>query len=354
MKFKLTYPLLTLGLAAIVGVATASPTNALSAPTAGGDPALTAAAQAQFGSQYRNLSVAKIDANTGTIKYANFGATNASEYEIGSVSKTMVGLLMADAISRGEVTENTTVGSKLPIASNLAQSTLTLRELATHRSGLPSLPGTIDMQLQTLQYQFGGANLVPFTLDQFIRQARQVTPKDRGVYKYSNMAVALEGHMLAKGANTNFKTLTQNRLLTPLGLTQTRFLTATSDVTSATKRGVNASGSTMQPFAGEGYAPAATARSTVNDMAKYALKVMKSQVPGIGALTPRVTAAPGQQVGYNWFTDSQGRKWHNGLTGGFASMLMLNPATGKGIVVLSDKAVIVDNGAIALLENPAL
>lgn len=354
MKVNLSYPLLTLGIAAVVGLVAAPPTNALSAPTAGGDPALTAAAQAQFGTQYRNLSVAKIDANTGTIKYANFGSTNASEYEIGSVSKTMVGLLMADAITRGEVTEGTTVGSKLPISTSLTQSTLTLRELATHRSGLPSLPGTIDMQLQTLNYQLFGANLVPFSLDQFIRQARQVPPKDRGVYKYSNMAVALEGHMLAKAANTNFKAYMQNRLLTPLGLTQTRFLTSTGEVTSATSRGVNSGGSTMQPFAGEGYAPSATARSTVNDMAKYALKVMKSQVPGTSALTPRVTAAPGQQVGYNWFIDSQGRQWHNGLTGGFASMLMLNPATGKGIVVLSDKAVIVDNGAIALLENPAL
>lgn len=56
---------------------------------------------------------------------------------------------------------------------------------------------------------------------------------------------------------------------------------------------------------------------------------------------------------YNWFIDSNGRRWYNKLTGGFAAMLMHDPNTGKSIVVLSNKAVIVDNGAIALLENPA-
>jgi CubicO group peptidase (beta-lactamase class C family) len=354
MKIKLTYPILTLSFAVVVGVALAPPTHALSAPSAGNDAALQAAVQAQFGSQYNNLSVAKIDANAGTVKYANFGASNSSEYEIGSVSKTMVGLMMADAISRGEVTENTTVGSKLPIASNLAPSSLTLRELATHRSGLPSLPSTYDMQIQVFYYQTLGGNLVPFTLNQMLTQTRSTSVTNRGTYKYSNLGASLEGHMLATAANTNFKSLMQDRLLTPLGLTQTRFLSATGDVTSATTRGKNANNSTMAPFAGEGYAPAATARSTVGDMAKYALKVMKGEVPGVSALTPRVSAAPGQQVGYNWFIDSNGRQWHNGLTGGFASMFMLNPNTGKGIVVLSNKAVIVDNGAIALLENPAI
>lgn len=353
-RLHIVLPVLILAVAAVAWTAMTPSALTLAPPSAGSDPALAQAVQTQFGSKYKNLSVAKIDATTGTIKYANFGATNTTEYEIGSVSKTFVGLLMADSISRGEVTENSTVASLLPIATNRQSAQLTLAELASHRSGLPSLPSTLDMQWQVLRYQLFGTNLVPFSLNQLLSQTRVTSVKDRGVYKYSNMAVALEGHMLASAAHTNYKTLLQNRLLTPLGMTNTRILAAPSDVTAATTRGTNANGRVMQPYAGEGYAPPATARSTIGDMAGYVLKVMKNQAPGMSALTPRWSAASGQRVGYNWFTDSKNRSWHNGLTGGFASMMMFDKATGKGIVVLSNTAVIVDNGAIALLENPAI
>lgn len=353
MRRKFSLPLVTLGLATIVGIATAPASSALSAPTSG-DPALISAAQTQYGSQYKNMSIALVDTKTNTVKYANFGANNTSEYEIGSISKTFVGLLMADAIARGEVTENTPLSQFLPLSATSAQGKLTLAELASHRSGLPSLPSTYDMNIQKAGYQYLGQNLVPFTLSQMLTQTRSTSPVDRGVYKYSNLGASLEGHALAGAAGTNFKTLLQNRMLTPLGLSTTRVLTSTSDVTAQTTRGTSPSGMTMAPFAGEGYAPAATMRSTVSDMAKYATSVLNDQAPGMSATTPRWDAAPGQKVGYNWFIDSKGRVWHNGLTGGFASMLKVDKATGKAIVVLSNRAVVVDSGADALLENPAL
>lgn len=354
MKIRFIYPLVTLSVAAIVGVATTSSAHALSAPTSG-DPALIQAAQAQFGSQYKGLSVAKIDTNSGTIKYANFGATNNSEYEIGSVSKTFVGLLLADSISRGEVTEQTKLYQKLPISSFYPSAQLTLAELASHRSGLPSMPSTPGMAVAALNYQLTGANLVPFSRNDLLTQTRMTFYlPNRGSYQYSNMGASLEGHAIATAAGTNYKTLLQNRALNPMQLTSTRILFSPNDITASTSRGTRSDGMLMQPYAGEGYAPAATMRSTIADMGKYAMSVMRNEAPGMSALTPRWSAAPGQQVGYNWFIDSKGRAWHNGLTGGSATMFMLDKTTGKGIVVLSNTAVIVDNGAIALLENPNL
>jgi CubicO group peptidase (beta-lactamase class C family) len=198
--------------------------------------------------------------------------------------------------------------------------------------------------------------LVPFTRSQLLSQTRLTFfLPTRGSYQYSNMGGSLEGHAIAAAAGTNYKALLQNRILTPLQLAHTRILYSPNDITAATSRGTRSSdGKVMEPYAGEGYAPSATMRSTITDMSSYALKVMNNQAPGVSALTPRWAAAPGQKVGYNWFTDSEGRAWHNGKTGGFTSMLMLDKATGKGIVVLSNTDVIVDNGAIALLENPAL
>ena len=354
-KLHIVLPVLILAITAVVWSAMTPSALTLAPPAPGSDLALAQAAQAQFGSKYKNLSVAKIDANTGMVKYANFGATNTTEYEIGSISKTFVGLLMADAINRGEVTEDTKLYQKLPISSFYPSAQLTLAELASHRSGLPSVPSTPDMLVAAANYQLTGANLFPFTRSQLLNQTRLTFfLPTRGSYQYSNMGASLEGHAIAAAAGTNYKTLLQNRILTPLQLAHTRILFSPDDITASTTRGTRSDGKVMQPYAGEGYAPAATMRSTIGDMASYALKVMKNQAPGMSALTPRWPAAPGQQVGYNWFTDSKGRAWHNGKTGGFTSMLMLDKVTGKGIVVLSNTDVIVDNGAISLLENPGV
>ena len=354
MRTKVILPLLSIGVATIVGLANAPASHALAAPTSG-NAGLITAAQAQYGAKQKSMSIALIDTKKGTVKYANFGATTATEYEIGSISKTFVGMLMADSITRKEVSESTTLSTLLPLNATSPSGKITLAELASHRSGLPTMPSTPGMIAQSLQYQFFGANLVPFTQSQLLTQTRATTklPK-KGAYQYSNMGGSLEGHALAAAAKTNYKTLLQNRMLTPLGLNSTRILSSTADVTAQTTRGYSSAGKKMAPFAGEGYAPAASMRSTVGDMAKYAYSVARNQAPGSSSTIARWSAAPGQQVGYNWFIDSKGRVWHNGKTGGFASMLKIDRASGRAIVVLSNTAVVVDAGADALLENTAL
>lgn len=354
MRTKLLLPLLSLGAATVIGIASGPTSYALAAPTSG-DPNLIKAAQTQYGTKQKTMSIALVDTNKGTVKYAHFGATPTTEYEIGSISKTFVGMLLADSITRKEVNESTTLSTLLPLNATAPTGQITLAELASHRSGLPTMPSTPGMIAQSLKYQFLGANLVPFTQSQLLTQTRATTklPK-KGTYQYSNMGGSLEGHALAAAAKTNYKTLLQNRMLTPLGLSNTRILSATTDVTPQTTRGYSSGGKLMAPFAGEGYAPSASMRSTIGDMAKYAYSVARDQAPGSSSTTPRLSAAPGQQVGYNWFIDSKGRVWHNGKTGGFASMLKIDRASGRAIVVLSNTAVVVDAGADALLENTSL
>ena len=353
MRTKVILPLLSIGVATIVGLANAPTSHALAAPTSG-NADLIKAAQAQYGTKQKSMSIALVDTKKGTVKYANFGATTTTEYEIGSISKTFVGMLMADSITRKEVSESTTLSTLLPLNATTPSGKITLAQLASHRSGLPTMPTTSDVAVQSLKYQFLGANLVPFTQNQLLTQTRATKPAQAGTYRYSNMGGSLEGHALAAAAKTNYKTLLQNRMLTPLGLNGTRILSSTADVTAQTTRGYSSGGMKMAPFAGEGYAPAASMRSTVGDMAKYAYSVARNQAPGSSSTLPRWSAAPGQQVGYNWFIDSKGRVWHNGKTGGFASMLKIDRTTGRAIVVLSNTAVVVDAGADALLENTAL
>ena len=67
-----------------------------------GDAELAARARPLLPGALDRVSIAVVDGSTTT--YANFGADENTEYEIGSITKTFTGLLLADAIERGEVT----------------------------------------------------------------------------------------------------------------------------------------------------------------------------------------------------------------------------------------------------------
>ncbi len=69
----------------------------------------------------------------------------ATIFEIGSVSKTFTGLLLADAVVREEVLLESTLGDilgRLSLSRSAAE--ITLGQLATHTSGLPRLPSDIQ------------------------------------------------------------------------------------------------------------------------------------------------------------------------------------------------------------------
>jgi CubicO group peptidase (beta-lactamase class C family) len=64
--------------------------------------------------------------------------TDASVFQIGSVTKVVTALLLADAVARGELTLDTPLAHCLPGAR--VPSPITLEQLATHTAGLPRLP----------------------------------------------------------------------------------------------------------------------------------------------------------------------------------------------------------------------
>src|SRR5262245_50611281 len=64
-------------------------------------------------------------------------------FEIGSVTKTMTAGLLAEFIARGEVALNDPVAKLLPAGTSVASFNgrqITIGEIITHTSGLPSIP----------------------------------------------------------------------------------------------------------------------------------------------------------------------------------------------------------------------
>ncbi|WP_103030155.1 serine hydrolase domain-containing protein, partial [Salinibacter altiplanensis] len=188
-------------------------------------------------------------------------------FEIGSVTKTFTGLLLADAIARSPVDPSTPVAALLPDSVALAPSdstTMTLKHLATHRSGLPRLPANLNPAVRPGDpYAAYDAQALHAFLDGY------VPPRPPGVqYEYSNLGVGLLGHLLARRADTTYAALVRQRITGPLGLSDTR-AALSKEQRRRFAQGHNRAGAPTSPWHFEALAGAGALRSSAADMLVY-------------------------------------------------------------------------------------
>lgn len=87
------------------------------------------------------MAVAIVDQSQ--TRFAGIGAHEHAAFEIGSVTKGMNGILLADAVARREVRLDQPVGDLLPLGDSPIGK-VTLEELATQHSGLPRTAGGLQ------------------------------------------------------------------------------------------------------------------------------------------------------------------------------------------------------------------
>jgi CubicO group peptidase (beta-lactamase class C family) len=317
-----------------------------------GDTALADRVRAANDGRGHRLAVALVDLGDQAkpVRYAGFAADQDARFETGSVSKGLTGLLLADAVRRGEVRLDQQVGDVLPDVRGTDVGSVTLEDLATHHSGLPRLPtGPLLIARSAVALARGG-NLYPFGRDDLIEQARSAGTDDRGEAVYSNLGAAVLGHALAARAGTSYPQLRTERVLAPLGMTST---TVAVDDGTAAPPGLASSGREQDPWIGQGYGPAGGVVSTTGDLARLVTALLNGT--GAEALKPRRDFDENERIGLHWFTSplpgtDRTMVWHNGGTGGYSAFVGLDPAKRRGIVVLSDTATAVDDLGTELLE----
>ncbi|MFC7376173.1 serine hydrolase domain-containing protein [Brachybacterium sp. GCM10030268] len=348
---------LAAGIPAVAGVlaitALSGPRPArLGEPT--GDEQVTAALQPHL-SGHRRVAIAYLD-GSGTTRFGGFGAEATDEFEVGSVTKTFTGALLASAVERGEVTVQSTVADVLgDEAEGSAIADVTLAELATHTSGIPSLAPS------WWTGRFTGTLLRqdPYPArdgDEVIADALGITPNGRGSYAYSNLGVALQGQLLARAAGTDYATLLGDRILEPLSLASTYAPITPEGLRDTATRGHTSAGLPNAAWTMHGVAPAGGIRSTAEDLALYLTGMIEGTAPGASAATEVLfTESQSSETSMNWFHEDVGTgqlmTWHNGMTGGFAAFTGWDPSTGRGIVLLTDTARSLDDVAVAVLTG---
>jgi CubicO group peptidase (beta-lactamase class C family) len=264
-------------------------------------------------------------------------------FEIGSVTKVFTSLLLADAVQRGEVALNDPVSKYLPKGTKVPEhggKPITLVDLATHTSGLPSLPSNLRPKDPGNPY----ADYTVAQLYEFL--ASYPLPRDPGAaYDYSNLGAGLLGHALARRAGMDYDTLVRTRITGPLSMNSTSIALSDS-MRQRLAKGHDVQRERTPNWDFPTLAGAGALRSTANDLLNFlAANLGQKPTPLSPAMasmlvTRRPTPNPRMKVALAWHIVSadDGRElvWHNGGTGGYRSFLAFDPKNHSGVVVLSN------------------
>jgi CubicO group peptidase (beta-lactamase class C family) len=304
-----------------------------------------------LGNRHRVVAAAVVTPAATSV--ASLGAPPDADFEIGSVSKGITGLLYVDALARGEIAPTTTLGDLLPLGTAPAAA-VTLASISTHRSGLPRLPPSFGVARRTLALWSRGTNPYGERVDQLLEQAREVKlgkPRPR----YSNLGYELLGHAIARAAGMSYADLFRQRIAEPLELNGS-YLPATPDELRPTAlRGTSRSGRPREPWTGEAIGPAGGIRAPIGDLARLTAALLAGTAPGITALDPVTTlGGRGVRIGAAWITMHYKERtitWHNGGTGGFRSWLGLDRAAASGAAIVTACERSVDRAGFNLLDQ---
>lgn len=284
-------------------------------------------------------------------KFAAYGTGPRAIYEIGSITKGLTGILLADMVIAGEVALTDRLEALLPDGAGYPEAVrnVTLEQLATHASGLPRLPGNLAFGMKDPANPY--ANYDAKALQAFLYG--YVPPPGRTAItpEYSNLGFGLLGYVLALKAAMPYEALLKARVLEPLGMHDST-ITFSADQKARVAPG-HAKGAAVSNWDLDALAGAGAVRSSAEDMSKLLAALMRPPGSRIGravelALAPRGDLGAAK-IGLGWITTTppNGRTftWHNGGTGGYRSFIGFTADRKAGIVVLTNGS---DQGPDAL------
>ena len=289
--------------------------------------------------------------NNGQSTFYGYGETTKGNghlpdehtiFEIGSITKTFTGTLLACAVTDEKLSLNDPVNKYFPdsIPSLEYQGTpVTLVTLSNHTSGLPRMPSNLRSSDEAIAFtNYDNSDLYSFY------KSFKLSRKPGEKLEYSNLAVGTLGVILERVYKTTYDSLVVKLICDPLNMSDTR-LTIPAGDSLRFAQGYSFDGKAVSAWNLKAFAGAGGIRSTAADMLKYAHANMGDAPSTLNKaiqLTHTITShVHGNGIGLGWAvykTHHRDVFAHNGETGGFQSFLIIDPGTKIAVVVLSNKA----------------
>jgi serine-type D-Ala-D-Ala carboxypeptidase/endopeptidase len=260
-------------------------------------------------------------------------------FEIGSITKVFTSQLLAKAVAEGKAKLTDPVAKYLPPSVKVPARNgvaITLEHLAAHTSGLPRMPSNFEPANRENPY----ADYTAGKMYEFL--SGYTLLRDPGEREeYSNLGVGLLGHLLSLQAGVPYERLLRDRILSPLGMSETA-ITLTPSLRARMAQGHDAAMNPVSNWDLDALAGAGALRSTAQDMLKFLRAHNGKCAPedcGALALMREVhtPAAARMKTGLAWVLEGPRKSpivWHNGGTGGFSSFAGFHAETKEAVVVL--------------------
>ena len=328
--------------------------NSVPAPALIYDPALPPVRPADFPAVMnrdiapllRRLDLAAVDGRAGiAIGVSEHGVQRVMTYgtakpdsmfEIGSITKTFTGLLLAQMVVRGELDLRDPVREFLPpgVAPRTNGFEISLLDLATHHSGLPRMPDNAGPDDQRESYtNYHASDLYAFLQRHGLRKPANTE------FLYSNLGFMVLGAALANRAGTSYPELVRREITGPLGMKDT-VISPSPEQRGRLLPGYGYDRRPTPAWDLDALASAGGIRSTAGDMLTYleaqlhpATSPFRAALMESHLLRDYVTG--NGRIALAWAYDpDRGVYEHDGATGGFTSFAFFNPRRDFAGVVL--------------------
>lgn len=267
-------------------------------------------------------------------------------FQLASVSKPITSSVIATVVSKGDISWDTPVMQQLPatvIGGRAIGPKVTLRDLLSHRSGLPDHAGD---ELEDIGFDRATVLARLSLLD--------TGNRFRAEYAYTNFGFTAAAEAVARAAGRPWHELTQEQVFRPLGMTRTSSLHA--DFAGHRNRAHlhqlrNGTWSVSPGRQSDAQSPAGGVSSTVRDLAAWMQQQLGAPPTSALAETHRpqmISTAPADPardqaqlygLGWNVGRDRTNavRLSHSGAFNlGAATTVTLLPAESLGIAVLTN------------------
>ena len=296
--------------------------------------------------------------------------TERTLFAIGSSTKAFTTTVLGLLAEEGTISWDSTVRGYLPtfkLHDPFITEHMTVRDLVTHRSGLPRH----DMM-------WYGASLSRKELFDRL-QHLEFSEAFRTAFQYQNLMFMTAGYLAGTVAGATWEELVQQRILDPLGMTNTNFSVDLSQQSDdyALAYGEENDTLTRMDFRNiDAMGPAGSINSDLVDMAKWVrvqlgapigegeplvsratLNEMHSPVTPIDRAGGRYHERLLTSYGLGWFIEAYRghfRVFHGGNIDGFSALVSLLPNDGLGMVVLVNKNATPLPGIVSLYATDVL